>query len=80
MKVFEAGCKRPQGQPKPEAEANSRQEVVKGEEKRMIQVGKPAPVFSAPAFFKGGFAEMNLADYRGNWVMLCFYPGDFTFV
>lgn len=46
----------------------------------MIQVGKPAPDFTAPAFFKGAFAEMNLADYRGKWVMLYFYPGDFTFV
>ena len=53
----------------------------KKEEKRnMILVGKSAPKFKAPAFHNGAFTEVNLADYAGKWVMLCFYPGDFTFV
>jgi peroxiredoxin (alkyl hydroperoxide reductase subunit C) len=46
----------------------------------MIQVGKPAPLFSAPAFYQGKFVEVDLEDFKGNWMMLCFYPGDFTFV
>ena len=50
------------------------------EERNMILVGKPAPKFKAPAFHNGAFTEVNLADYAGKWVMLCFYPGDFTFV
>ncbi|NLY73316.1 MAG: redoxin domain-containing protein [Tissierellia bacterium] len=46
----------------------------------MIMVGKPAPVFKAPAYHNGAFTEVNLEDYKGQWVVLCFYPGDFTFV
>ncbi len=46
----------------------------------MIQVGKPAPDFAAPAYFKGGFTTEKLSDHLGKWVVLCFYPGDFTFV
>ena len=52
----------------------------KEEKSNMILVGKPAPKFKAPAFHNGAFTEVNLADYAGKWVMLCFYPGDFTFV
>ncbi len=26
------------------------------------------------------FVQMKLSDYLGKWVVLCFYPGDFTFV
>jgi peroxiredoxin (alkyl hydroperoxide reductase subunit C) len=46
----------------------------------MIQVGKNAPDFSAPGFHKGAFINTKLSDYLGKWVLLCFYPGDFTFV
>ena len=44
------------------------------------QVGKPAPDFETSAFADGGFKNIKLSDYRGQWVVLCFYPGDFTFV
>jgi peroxiredoxin (alkyl hydroperoxide reductase subunit C) len=51
------------------------------EEKRMhVMVGKEAPDFGATAFHKGGFTSVKLSDFRGKWVFLCFYPGDFTFV
>ena len=43
-------------------------------------VGNPAPEFEANAYFKGGFQKVKLADYKGKWLTLCFYPGDFTFV
>lgn len=46
----------------------------------MIQVGKKAPDFTAPAYFQGKFTSVQLSDYLGKWVVLCFYPGDFTFV
>ena len=46
----------------------------------MIKVDQKAPDFSAPAYYKGNFAEVKLSDYLGKWVVLCFYPGDFTFV
>jgi peroxiredoxin (alkyl hydroperoxide reductase subunit C) len=46
----------------------------------LARVGKPAPDFEASAFFEGGFKNIKLSDFRGKWVVLCFYPGDFTFV
>jgi peroxiredoxin (alkyl hydroperoxide reductase subunit C) len=46
----------------------------------MIQVGKKAPDFSSPGYQNGNFINLKLSDYLGKWVLLCFYPGDFTFV
>lgn len=46
----------------------------------VARVGKPAPDFEASAFFAGAFKNFKLSDFRGKWVLLCFYPGDFTFV
>lgn len=53
---------------------------LKEEKKNMVMVGKPAPTFTAPAYHNGKFTKVNLEDYKGKWVLLCFYPGDFTFV
>lgn len=44
------------------------------------RVGKPAPDFEANAYMDGGFRPIKLSDYKGKWVVMCFYPGDFTFV
>lgn len=44
------------------------------------RVGQKAPDFTAPAYYKGSFNSVKLSDFAGKWVMLCFYPGDFTFV
>jgi len=46
----------------------------------MITVGQKAPDFTAPAYLKGNFTSVQLSEYLGKWVILCFYPGDFTFV
>ncbi len=46
----------------------------------MVHVGKPAPDFVAPVYHKGKFTSTKLSDHLGKWVVLCFYPGDFTFV
>lgn len=46
----------------------------------MIQVGKKAPDFRAPSYLDGQFSEVRLSQFLGQWVVLCFYPGDFTFV
>ena len=63
----------------PETPAPS--ETVKQEVTRMTaRVGQKAPDFTAPAYYKGGFTNVSLSDFAGKWVMLCFYPGDFTFV
>jgi peroxiredoxin (alkyl hydroperoxide reductase subunit C) len=45
-----------------------------------VRIGKKAPDFTAPAFKNGEFTSVNLSDYLGKWVLLCFYPGDYTFV
>ena len=55
--------------------------TIKKEGFKMIaKVGKPAPDFEASAFIDGGFKNVKLSDYKGKWIILCFYPGDFTFV
>jgi hypothetical protein len=47
----------------------------------LARVGKEAPDFEASAYVQGkGFENVKLSGYRGKWVLLCFYPGDFTFV
>jgi peroxiredoxin (alkyl hydroperoxide reductase subunit C) len=46
----------------------------------MLKVGKPAPDFTLNAFHKGEFKQYSLSEFKGKWVLLCFYPGDFTFV
>ncbi|MFP3225009.1 MAG: peroxiredoxin [Nitrososphaeria archaeon] len=48
----------------------------------MIEVGKPAPDFTAKAFFPSEkkIKQIKLSDYKGKWVVLTFHPGDFTFV
>jgi len=46
----------------------------------IARVGKEAPDFETSAFVEGGFKNIKLSDYRGQWVVICFYPGDFTFV
>jgi alkyl hydroperoxide reductase subunit AhpC len=46
----------------------------------VARVGKEAPDFEASAYHEGGFKNVKLSDYRGQWVVVCFYPGDFTFV
>jgi hypothetical protein len=44
------------------------------------RVGQAAPDFEANALVNGGFKNLKLSDYKGKWVVMCFYPGDFTFV
>ncbi|RMZ96295.1 thioredoxin peroxidase [Brachionus plicatilis] len=44
------------------------------------QIGKPAPYFKATAVVDGQFKEISLDDYKGKYLVLFFYPLDFTFV
>lgn len=47
----------------------------------MLQVTNSAPEFTMDAVMPDGeFKEIKLSDYRGKWVVLFFYPLDFTFV
>lgn len=43
-------------------------------------VGKAAPAFELDAVADGAFKTISISDYRGRWVVLFFYPLDFTFV
>ena len=45
-----------------------------------IRVGQQAPDFTAIAVFDQEFQEVKLSQYRGKYVVLFFYPLDFTFV
>ena len=75
------GCARPTGGPVGETvETEEQENQIKIKEKAMIKVGEKAPDFTAPAYHKGKFVSVKLSDYLGKWVILCFYPGDFTFV
>ena len=44
------------------------------------QVQKPAPAFKAQAVVDGQFKEVSLEDYKGKYLVVYFYPLDFTFV
>ena len=44
------------------------------------KIGKPAPEFKATAVVDGNFKDVSLKDYKGKYVVLFFYPLDFTFV
>ena len=43
-------------------------------------VGQKAPAFKAQAFAGGAIKDVSLEDYKGKWLVLYFYPLDFTFV
>ncbi len=74
------GCARPTGGPVGEEVEKTTTQQEHAEEKTMIMVGQKAPDFVAPGYQQGKFINVNLSDYLGKWVVLCFYPGDFTFV
>ncbi len=82
MEEMKAGCARPSGGPVGEKPKNKQeaQENQTKEEGTMIKVGQKAPDFSCPAYYQGKFVNVSLSDYLNKWVVLCFYPGDFTFV
>src|SRR5574343_105581 len=47
----------------------------------MISIGKHAPDFSNVTTYKAGeFTKVSLSDYHGSWLVLFFYPRDFTFI
>ena len=64
----------------PPSEAAEPKSTNKEVEMSLARVGHEAPDFEAAAYVDGGFKNIKLSDYRGQWVVLCFYPGDFTFV
>ena len=45
-----------------------------------VLVGQKAPAFKLDGVVKGEFKTIPLEDYKGKWLVLFFYPLDFTFV
>jgi peroxiredoxin (alkyl hydroperoxide reductase subunit C) len=78
------GCAKPTGTVI--GQASDAKKTVKAEAEEggtpmvLVKVGGKAPDFQAPAYHGGKFVNVKLSDYLGKWVLLCFYPGDFTFV
>lgn len=60
--------------------ASEKSPATKEGPKMLARVGREAPDFEASAYVDGGFQNVKLSDYKGKWVVICFYPGDFTFV
>lgn len=46
----------------------------------MVNINEEAPEFTEEAFIDGEIKKISLSDYEGKWVVLFFYPADFTFV
>lgn len=76
-----AGCASPSKGPINQPQT-SPTEVTQTKEVLMerARVGKPAPDFELTAFQGEGFKNVRLSDYKGKWIVVCFYPGDFTYV
>ncbi len=79
---IKVGCARPTGGLVGEAVSASEEQSQQPlkEVKSMITVGQKAPDFTSSAYHRGKFVNVKLSEYLGKWVVLCFYPGDFTFV
>ena len=43
-------------------------------------VGATVPDFGGEIYQDEAFRKINLSDYRGQWLVLFFYPADFTFI
>jgi len=84
MTKAEQGCIQPAGGPllpAPTSPETSSEKIISQEDAMFARVGREAPDFEASAFVPGeGFKNVKLSDYKGQWIVLCFYPGDFTFV
>ncbi|PZO53219.1 MAG: peroxiredoxin [Phormidesmis priestleyi] len=50
------------------------------EHSECLRVGQSAPAFTATAVVDQEFKTIKLSEYRGKYVVLFFYPLDFTFV
>ena len=84
MAELKDGCVKPAKGPllpAPEAAPAGGTAPVEGVKKMIARVGGEAIDFEANAFVAdAGFKPVRLSDYKGKWIVICFYPGDFTFV
>lgn len=81
MSELKDGCVRPAKGPIVEEVKTEEKSYERRWAPMRVKVGKEAIDFEATAYVRGeGFKIVKLSDYRGKWIVLCFYPGDFTFV
>lgn len=45
-----------------------------------MKIGDKVEDFETDAFYEGDIRKVRLSDYKGRWVVMLFYPADFTFV
>ena len=45
-----------------------------------VRVGETVPDYEFEAFYKDDARTMKFSDFRGKWLVVVFYPADFTFV
>lgn len=46
----------------------------------LVRMDEQAPKFSLPAYYRGREIRVALSDFYGSWLLMIFYPSDFTFV
>jgi len=46
----------------------------------MVRIGEKVPDIGAEAFHNEEVKQVRLSDYQGKWLVLVFYPADFTFI
>lgn len=84
MSKLKDGCVKPAIGPIPSnspGEKSPGTDVIQEVSEVLAKVGKEAIDFEASAFITGkGFSPVKLSDYMGKWIVICFYPGDFTYV
>lgn len=84
MGELKDGCVKPARGPivlEKESTATTEGTTQKKEVSMLAKVGQKAIDFEANAYIQGvGFQTIKLSDYTSKWIVLCFYPGDFTFV
>jgi alkyl hydroperoxide reductase subunit AhpC len=45
-----------------------------------VHLDEQAPAFTLPAYYLGREIQVALSDFFGTWLLMIFYPSDFTFV
>ena len=45
-----------------------------------VRVGEAIPDYEFETYYKGDMHKMKFSDFRGKWLIVMFYPADFTFV
>ena len=46
----------------------------------MMKIGEQIPDFELNAYYEGELKKIKLSKYKGKWLILIFYPADYTFI